>query len=310
MGSIGDAWTTEVEFQNRQTNISLSNIGITGTAGSGNTLYMYTGWGTFTSTSNFTYNGSSKTKLSTTGSHGSTYNISWDGKASLAGSSTLSIQTPALPQVSFTMDSANISESISNDTYCSFYIVISPSDYSNDTNLLYKSDTTIFILTIHVINPSYNDYNYPIYFYDGSTLLGSLTYTIRSRSFEFNYYPESINRSNYQNADSMFPQSIVKPGYRSLGWDTSSSATTVVYGGRAVSYLYIPANTVPYSSGFCLYSVWEKVESVLIYVNGERRAVTRMDVVTNVNPNNNAITTHTVRNGKIYDGNSWKEVSL
>ena len=311
MGTISGSWSGDVEFQKRQTYISISNIGISDTAGAANTLYVYFGWGNFISTSNFSYNGTSKASVTTSSTRSYPYTINWNGgDARLEGTYQLEIVAPALPHVKMTMDSAIITESVSNGTPCSFYVIVSPTSYDNDSNIFYKSDTYIFILTINVTNPPYNNYDYPIHFYDGSTLLSTLVYRVRSREFEFNYYPASISASGYQNADAMYPQSIVKPGYRSLGWDTSSSATNVVYGGRDVSSLDIPEDVIPYSSGLNLYSVWEKIESVFIYVGNERKTVTRIDIVTNVNSNNNTITTHTVRSGKIYDGTTWREFSL
>lgn len=215
------------------------------------------------------------------------------------------------PFVSFTVSDVQVSENLSDGSSIQFILWTSIYSYDNTWDALATAtDTTLYAFTVNVANPPYQVFNYPIYFYDGSTLINTYTQYIRSRDFEYTYFPNNTSKSNYQNADSMFPDSIVKPGYRSLGWDTSSSATNVVYGGRNVSSLNIPSGVIRYDSGLNLYSVWEKLESLFIYVNGERRAVTRMDVVTSVNTNNNTMTTHAVRNGKIYDGNSWKEFSL
>ena len=307
MAVIGGEYSSSATFSGAMTEAD-ANFNVTNSISN---RYFYIGyWG-----SSNTYVGTNKFSSSPNGSTTS-FTIQWKNNNTVYGTLYGSVKNgttvPAYgPFVSFTVDYVRIPEILGDGSTIQFLIWTSTSNYDNTWNALaYATDTTLYTFTVSVTNPPYQSYNYPIRFYDGSNLLATLNNYIYSRDFQYTYYPYSIYKYDYQNADSMFPDSIVKPGYRSLGWDTSSSATNVVYGGRNVSALSIPSGIIRYDSGLNLYSVWQKIESLFIYVGNERKTVTRMDIVTNANSNNNTITTHTVRNGKIYDGTTWREFAL
>ena len=267
--------------------------------------YMYTGYGTFTSTSNYSYNGASKyTASSSSGTHTGSYNTSWFGDASMSGTYTSYFSTPMSygKFQSFTITDLYLYDSISDGATLTWYFAFSNTSYTNNDSLFSKEDVVIYAISISVSNPPYVDNVYHIYFKDGNSLIQDYSITWSGSRDDVYTFPGSYTVSNHQNASQM---GYTKPGYRGIGWDTSSSATTVVYGSKNNSGSFtIPANTLT-KAGYNLYSVWERALNIKIYVGSTLRDVSRAVVVTNVS--GTTVTTKDILTGKIYDGTSWKD---
>ena len=153
----------------------------------------------------------------------------------------------------FSLSSGAINESAPTGTYLVWYVTFSNTLRDNLSSILSDPACGTIAFKFLVYNPPYTTYTYHVYFRDGATLIYDLAQAIRSRS-AWGKYPRTLRIPNAKNATDM---GYIKPGKIGIGWDTSSSATTVVYGGEGTGDLTIPADTIPYNNGLTLYSVWK-----------------------------------------------------
>ena len=195
----------------------------------------------------------------------------------------------------------------SSDPYVfRFYITLSQTDLgSNSKNIIDAPGTISLYIQYNILNRVKNTYKYYLAFYDRSTLFSTQEVgSHQSRDEMAN--PSSIRVSGAQNASQM---GRVYPGYRGIGWDTSSSASTVVYGSKDYSGSFtIPAGVLePDVANYKLYAVWEKATNIKIWVGNEWKIVTNISFV---QPDWGGADTGHLRPifaGKIYDGSTWKD---
>lgn len=280
------------------------HITISGLSVSLDYRYMYIGYGTYTSSTDYSYTKLYKHDGNSYGTSTQSYTASWDGDAQMSGTFTTYFSPPMQYGKirSFTATDLFLYDTISNGSTLTWYFAFSDTSYSNDVSLFDKPDVEIYAISITVTNPPYINNVYHIYFKDGNNTIhdGSVTWS-GSRDDEYTY-PRSLIVHGCQNATQL---GYTKPGYRGIGWDTSSSATTVVYGSKDNSGSFtIPANTLT-KAGYNLYSVWERALNIKIYIGSTLRDVSRAVVVTNVS--GTTVTTKDILTGKIYNGTSWKD---
>lgn len=281
--------------------------------------YLYAGFGTITESSgsySVTYTGAYTQDGGWSSGGARSLEFTCSDVLEVRGTYTPSIYSPQPGHTAFSIDVVGAYEQLPSRTDYALFLGFSntsPQTYPNDISLFSKSDVYFYIFRIVVDNPSYITYTYPVHLYtDPSTEYVTLNCQYQTRNtIPPSTYPYILNQPDYQNADTINPSVIVKPGYKSLGWDTSSSATTVVYGGRdTVTALNIPANTIPVSTsgGLNLYSVWKKNDALYVYVNGEKKSVDIASVVTGIN-GSTAVTRQLVE-GKVFDGTNWRSFQL
>ena len=198
----------------------------------------------------------------------------------------------------------NISEIFPTNYPVQFIVCFSVNNYSNDwSTLSTASDVTICIYTISITNPAKITQTYPISFYSDNSLIQTIQVSYSGSRDQEQVCPVPMTISGCQNANQM---GVTKPGYRGIGWDTSSSATTVVYGSKNASGSFtIPAGTLSDTTPYNLYAVWEKALNLKVWVNGELKTVTDIRVVTSIS--GSTANTSTVTSGKVYDGSSWRD---
>ena len=279
-----------------------------------NLYYLYIAYGVYISDSNWDYilpSGGGKYSTGY-GATGYTSIFLSDGSASFTGSvGYTATQSPARSAYSsIKLSSGVVYDSVpttsSSDPYkFRFYITLSQTDLGNNSkNVIDAPGTISLYIEYDILNRVKNTYRYYLAFYDRSTLFSTQEVgSYLSRDEMSN--PTSIRVSGAQNASQM---GRTNPGYRGIGWDTSSSASTVVYGSKDYSGSFvIPAGVLdPDVANYKLYAVWEKSTNIKIRVGNEWKTVTNISFV---QPDWSGDTGHLrpIFAGKIYDGNSWKD---
>lgn len=194
-------------------------------------------------------------------------------------------------------------QNISDGVYC--FAVMYPNTNGSDTNVV--------VLRAHISNPPFQTYEYYIHLLsDGSEITSApirTTYQTRDETAPL-HKPTDTVINDARNAESA---GIQKTGYKAMGWDTSSSAQTVVYGGEGSGSLIIPGDVIPYTNqygGLFLYSVWKRKDVLFVYINNQPVSVAEVRVVTGVNQTTQEAITAKITSGKVRVGSSWKQFEL
>lgn len=311
MAYIVDYWEDSYQFSGAQTQYN-KILNQTRTLNSGDpNIYVYLGFGQYTSPSDLSY---TITDSSYYWGQGGTrhYEIPWtDGTSDGYASLNVAITDDAGifgPHKSFEFLNADMifpPQDTQVDKKCSFYICFSTNDYTNSPSTLFNhSDVIVYVFTLFVYNPPKISQTYPIAFLNGSTQITTSTITYTDSRDTTPFYPNSVTITGCQNATQM---GVSNPGYRGIGWDTSSSATQVVYGSKDPSGSFtIPANTLPNNTNYNLYAVWEKALNLKVIVGGQPKTVSRVAVVTSIS--GTTATMKDIYSGKVYNGTTWKDL--